>query len=167
MWFYESHLGGIYTTDRELSFDELYCEDCGDCDSCLGNYDSWKDFIKGINPEYFYYSANYVSEMSGISLDDMDKINPYFVRNCSIASDKYRRYTKEVPEDEGYIGTGDYEIMTEVPGDEEDMLHYAINTFGRIEDMLVKYDVKSLDELEIILYDYKTVIQMRESNDEK
>ena len=28
----------------------------------------------------------------------------------------------------------DYEIVSEVPGDEDDMLHYAINKLGRIED---------------------------------
>ena len=36
MYIYENHLGGLYTTDEELSFEELYCEVCGDSDYLLG-----------------------------------------------------------------------------------------------------------------------------------
>ena len=35
MYLYESHLGGLYTTEDIQSYDELYCETCGDYD-CLG-----------------------------------------------------------------------------------------------------------------------------------
>lgn len=40
MYLYESHLGGIYTTGCELSFDDLYCEECGDSDWPLGEAES-------------------------------------------------------------------------------------------------------------------------------
>lgn len=36
MFLYESHLGGIYTTDKEQNPDELYCEECGDSDWFIG-----------------------------------------------------------------------------------------------------------------------------------
>ena len=36
MFIYESHLGGIYYKDEYLDFDDRYCEDCGDCDTYLG-----------------------------------------------------------------------------------------------------------------------------------
>lgn len=36
MYIYEGHLGSLYTSDRELSFDELYCDQCGDCDWLIG-----------------------------------------------------------------------------------------------------------------------------------
>lgn len=36
MYIYESHLGGLYTSDRYLDFDELYCEQCGDSDWLVG-----------------------------------------------------------------------------------------------------------------------------------
>ena len=29
-------MGGIYTTDRELDYDELYCDECGDSDMPIG-----------------------------------------------------------------------------------------------------------------------------------
>lgn len=35
-YFYESHMGGIYTTDEERDFDDLYCETCGDSDTYIG-----------------------------------------------------------------------------------------------------------------------------------
>lgn len=36
MYIYECHLGGLYTSDIELDFDELYCEQCGDYDWLVG-----------------------------------------------------------------------------------------------------------------------------------
>jgi len=35
-YIYESYMGGIYTNDWELSYDELYCETCGDSDIYIG-----------------------------------------------------------------------------------------------------------------------------------
>lgn len=32
MYLYESHLGGLYTMEDIRSYDELYCETCGDSD---------------------------------------------------------------------------------------------------------------------------------------
>lgn len=31
-YIYDSHLGGVYVTDRELTRDEEYCDQCGDFD---------------------------------------------------------------------------------------------------------------------------------------
>lgn len=36
MYLYESHLGGIYATDDEMDYDDLYCEECGDSDWPIG-----------------------------------------------------------------------------------------------------------------------------------
>lgn len=38
MYFYESHLGGIYTSDEDLNYEELYCEQCGDSDRPIGYF---------------------------------------------------------------------------------------------------------------------------------
>ena len=43
MYIYESHLGGLYTSNRELDFDELYCEQCGDSDWLVGYADTRED----------------------------------------------------------------------------------------------------------------------------
>ena len=39
IYIYESHLGGLYISDRELSLDEAYCETCGDYDmlACIAD----------------------------------------------------------------------------------------------------------------------------------
>ena len=36
IYIYESHLGGLYATNYARSYDELYCEQCGDSDEFLG-----------------------------------------------------------------------------------------------------------------------------------
>ena len=36
MYIYVSHLGGLYTLDHELSYEERYCEECGDADWFVG-----------------------------------------------------------------------------------------------------------------------------------
>ena len=36
MYIYESHLGGLYTSDTLLDYEDLYCEQCGDSDWLIG-----------------------------------------------------------------------------------------------------------------------------------
>ena len=36
MYIYESHLGGLYTSDEYLDYNYLYCEQCGDSDWLIG-----------------------------------------------------------------------------------------------------------------------------------
>lgn len=40
MYIYESHMGGLYANSEELSFEERYCETCGDSDSLIGEAES-------------------------------------------------------------------------------------------------------------------------------
>ena len=46
MYIYESHLGGLYTSDEYLDYDDLYCEQCGDSDWLIGyaatKEEAWK-----------------------------------------------------------------------------------------------------------------------------
>lgn len=47
MWFYIGHLdGGIYATDEQQDFADLYCETCGDSDWEIGEFNSANEFIK-------------------------------------------------------------------------------------------------------------------------
>ena len=43
-YLYESHLGGIYYTNRKLSHKQLYCEQCEDSDWLIGSFETIKDF---------------------------------------------------------------------------------------------------------------------------
>ena len=40
MYFYESHLGGIYYSEEALDYEYLYCEQCGDSDNELGYFET-------------------------------------------------------------------------------------------------------------------------------
>lgn len=46
MYIYENHLGGFYINDRYFSDEELYCEECGDSDYCIGRADNRKQATK-------------------------------------------------------------------------------------------------------------------------
>lgn len=43
-YLYESHLGGLYTSDKPLSYDDLHCSQCGDSDWRIGRFETIKDF---------------------------------------------------------------------------------------------------------------------------
>lgn len=66
-YIYESHMGGLYTEDEPLSYDEEYCEECGDSDSLLGyarDKKSARELLKpltNINGSGGYKS-NYIKE---------------------------------------------------------------------------------------------------------
>lgn len=36
MYIYESHMGGLYTSNDDLEYEDLYCETCGDSDNFIG-----------------------------------------------------------------------------------------------------------------------------------
>ena len=36
MYIYESHMGGLFVSDKVLDYEQTYCETCGDCDILLG-----------------------------------------------------------------------------------------------------------------------------------
>ena len=36
MYIYEGHMGGLYTSDEPLDYEDLYCEECGDSDQLIG-----------------------------------------------------------------------------------------------------------------------------------
>ena len=36
MYIYEDHIGGLYTSNRALSYEERHCEQCGDTDWLVG-----------------------------------------------------------------------------------------------------------------------------------
>lgn len=40
MYWYASHLGGIYSSDYEISDEDLYCDQCGDYDEYLGQFET-------------------------------------------------------------------------------------------------------------------------------
>lgn len=76
VYVYESHLGGLYTSDDHIPFDELYCEQCGDSDRCLGWYDTFKEFLESnadnieVGDGWGGYLLESVIEEVGYAFDD-------------------------------------------------------------------------------------------------
>ena len=59
VYVYESHLGGLYTSDDYIPSDELYCEQCGDSDYEIGSFDTFEEFLR-------YYADNiYIDPWDG------------------------------------------------------------------------------------------------------
>ena len=50
MYIYESHLGGFYSSEYPLEFDDLYCEECGDSDREIGEFSSAEELWDYIKP---------------------------------------------------------------------------------------------------------------------
>lgn len=53
MFFYLSHMGGIYTSDVEIDADSLYCEQCGDSDQLIGEADTFPDAFRLLRRDIF------------------------------------------------------------------------------------------------------------------
>lgn len=51
MYIYESHLGGLYSSEFPLDYENLHCDQCGDCDWEYGPYDSPVEFIKDFSDD--------------------------------------------------------------------------------------------------------------------
>ena len=59
VYVYESYLGGLYTSDDYIPYDELYCEQCGDSDYEIGSFDTFEEFLR-------YYADNiYIDPWDG------------------------------------------------------------------------------------------------------
>ena len=43
MYIYESHMGGLYTSDEPLDYEDLYCEECSDSDQLIGYAETRED----------------------------------------------------------------------------------------------------------------------------
>lgn len=54
MYLYQSHMGGIYTSTQRYNHDKLYCCQCGDSDTYLGEFGSAIDFLKYFADEVDY-----------------------------------------------------------------------------------------------------------------
>lgn len=62
-YVYENHLnGGFYTSDEELSVEELYCEQCEDHDLPIGYFDNAEDLRKELKEFSVGYEESFIDE---------------------------------------------------------------------------------------------------------
>ena len=68
MYLYESHLGGLYLAEEQFSFDDLYCDVCGDSDLCLGSVETFNDIMDIItDPDGFVpYTDEHLAELKAM-----------------------------------------------------------------------------------------------------
>lgn len=45
MYIYESHMGGLYSSEYSIPFDRLYCDTCGDSDRELGRVNTVEELV--------------------------------------------------------------------------------------------------------------------------
>ena len=71
MYIYESHMGGLYTSDKSLDYEDLYCEECGDSDWLIGyaetREEAWNLFkdetdIDGYGGWNYKYVQKFINE---------------------------------------------------------------------------------------------------------
>lgn len=48
MYLYKSHLDDLYWSEYEISFDELFCEICGDYDYMIEYFESTEEVLKSL-----------------------------------------------------------------------------------------------------------------------
>lgn len=78
-YLYESHIGSLFVSDDYLSFEETYCETCGDCDQLLGEFETINDFWNLIEDKCSIdggggYNLQYVYPMMVKMFDLPDKV---------------------------------------------------------------------------------------------
>lgn len=56
-YIYESHMGGLYTSEWSLPFDYLYCETCGDSDWEFGFFTTREEAKQYIESKDLYTDA--------------------------------------------------------------------------------------------------------------
>lgn len=62
MYYYISHLGGLYWSDKHYDYDTLYCEECGDSDTDLGWFETFEEAYKE-SLFYFGYDEEEIKTM--------------------------------------------------------------------------------------------------------
>lgn len=75
-YLYENHMGGFYTTTRELDYEELYCEECGDSDGIVCSYDTDDGIWKNLRTIYENFSLfSYSGTATYILLEAIDALD--------------------------------------------------------------------------------------------
>lgn len=81
MYIYESHMGGLYANNEELSYEQLYCEQCGDSDSLIGEADSAEEAWALLKPNDFVCLS---CEGAEFCENECDKFGENFYGNFSL-----------------------------------------------------------------------------------
>ena len=72
MYIYENHMGGLFASDRELSYEEYCCETCGDSDWLIGEADTREEVLELLRDEdgFIPYTDEYMQEFLNENFGD-------------------------------------------------------------------------------------------------
>lgn len=71
MYFYESHLGGLYKSEKPIADDALFCDECFDSDTYLGEASNAKELRRVLKNNHIYkiylqrYCEDFIKECFG------------------------------------------------------------------------------------------------------
>lgn len=102
-YLYESHLGGIYTSDREYDYNDLYCETCGDSDRYLGEFETLQEFWDLIKDD---------CSIDGSGGYALEYIYPIIVYEFNLPYEVH--YKDNFEQDSGFCCNPEEEILTNI-----------------------------------------------------
>lgn len=102
-YLYESHMGGIYTDEDFLDFDDLYCETCGDSDYCMGSFNTLLEFWTLIRDE---------CDINGSGGICLDSVYPIIVEEFNLPYEV--TYENSYMKDSGFCSNSEKEILDNI-----------------------------------------------------
>lgn len=114
-YLYECHTGGLYTSDRYLDFDDLYCESCRYSDWFIGTFETLADFWDLVKDECD------INRSGGLSLS---YLYPIIVEEFGLPYEV--AYENDYSRDCGYCCNSDEEILRNI--------HEALKKDYRVKD---------------------------------
>ena len=102
-YLYESHIGGLYTSDKPLGRDSLYCSTCGDSDWLIGTFETIKDFWALIKDD---------CDIDGCGGLSLQYIYPMMIETFDL--DNFAIYEDDYDRDSGFCCNSDAEILARI-----------------------------------------------------
>ena len=163
MYIYQSHLGGgFYATDEQKTYEECYCEACGDSDTQIGVYDendvmSAMYFVMdvlnyGYAPEFIMQSVNSMFKIPTAVKTDLYKIinGLHAMYNAVLDSEELDAAEQEQAKQQGSIFDYTVHIV--------ETLQHDVRVSAKTEDEALA-QVRSMyanEEIVLDAGDYKT-----------
>lgn len=153
-YIYESHLGGLYVSDKEIPYDDLYCETCNDDDNLIFEMECFDDVEHLLS---FLFKESYsLSEIFEV----LEELKKYYDEEESIEYYK-EQFTNKIIQYASDLKFYDKTFKFDVTATFED-----INTKEIAREVNKEIVIKALD-IELAMEDarYKIIIENFDLND--
>lgn len=85
MYIYESHMGGFFTSDEVLDYEDTYCEECGDSDTFIGWADTQEEALRLLEDKI---CRDYTGQEACDRCGCLDKIFLHIVRKRCVSAEE-------------------------------------------------------------------------------